>query len=108
RDAQGDGGRQEQGQHRGVQGAPDEREGAELAGDRVPCRGPPEVEAELLDRHHRLTRKLHANRHDNDDEDERKGARPQAETPILRSHYESLTCVSAASSSLTTASGSGA
>ena len=56
RDAERDRRRDRQRENRRIQRAPDERQRAELAGDRIPDLGAPEVEAELLNRQHRLPR----------------------------------------------------
>ena len=64
RDAERDRRRDQQREDRRIERAPDERQRAELARDRIPDLGPPEAEAELLNRQHRLPHQLEADRRD--------------------------------------------
>src|SRR5581483_5306706 len=108
-DADRDWRREDQCEDRRVESAPDERQRAKVADDRVPGFGAPEVEPELANRRHRLLHEHEADAAHNDNEDERKRARPQSETQIPRTlSHEVLILASAAISSLTTSAGSGA
>ena len=84
RDAERDRRRDGERKNRRVERAPDERQRTELARNRIPDLGAPEIEAEFLDRQHRLPRQLEADRTDNQDQDECEGTRPDPESQVAR------------------------
>src|SRR5262249_53243576 len=117
-DAERDRRRDEQREDRRVERAPDERQRAELPRHWIPHRRAPEAEAERTNRQPGVARQHERDRDDDDEDHRRERAGPQtkpeiaARSPVLRAHadrsYEVLTLASAAISSVTTASGSGA
>ena len=83
RDAECDGPRDDQREHGGVQRAPDERPRAELAGNRIPDLGLPELPAELPDRRRRVGIQDKRDPRDQRDQDHAEQTRPDAKAEVV-------------------------
>src|SRR5581483_7132783 len=89
-DAERDRRRDEERQNGRIERAPDERERAELTGNRIPRRRAPELEAELRDRQHRLPRELEPDADDDEHEERAESASADAKPRFAVAHERLL------------------